>query len=74
MLLLYFVGNTNDLQGMTSAEPGRELIPLTLILLESRLAEQRIGMDLPFFKTIQNLNSASSTVHRIYKRFEEMEK
>jgi len=24
MLLLYFVGNTNDLQGMTSAEPERK--------------------------------------------------
>jgi len=28
-------------------------------------------MDLPFFKIAQNLNIASSTAHRIYKRFEE---
>jgi len=37
-------------------------------LLESHLAEDRNG---PFFKIAQNLNIASSTAHRIYKRFEE---
>jgi len=58
-----FAGNTKGFQ------PGRKRAYSTDICW--RVILQRIGMDLPFFKIAQNLNIASSTAHRIYKRFEE---
>ena len=51
-----------------SAEPGRKSAYSTDVRL--RVVYQRIGMGLTFQTIAQNLNIATSTVHRIFKQFE----
>lgn len=51
-----------------SAEPGRKT-PYSPDL-RWRIVYQRIGMNLFYKEIAANLNVAASTVHRIYKRFE----
>ena len=52
-----------------SAEPGRKTAYSNY--LRWRIVYQRIAMNLPLVKIAQNLNVAVSTVHRIYRLFEE---
>ena len=52
-----------------SAEPGRKTAYSND--LRWRIVYQRIAMNLPLVKIAQNLNVAVSTVHRIYRLFEE---
>ena len=52
-----------------SAEPGRKTAYSNN--LQWRIVYQRIAMNLPLVKIAQNLNVTVSTVHRIYRLFEE---
>ena len=51
-----------------SAEPARK--KAYSVDLRWRVVYQRIGMALPFYKIAKNLNIATSTAHRVYKKFE----
>ena len=62
-------GSLNSTESVMSAEPGRKTAYSND--LSWRIVYQRIAMNLPFVKIAQNLNIAVSTVHRIYRLFEE---
>ena len=62
-------GSLKSTESVMSAEPGRKTAYSND--LRWRIVYQRIAMNLPFVKIAQNLNVAVSTVHRIYRLFEE---
>ena len=62
-------GSLNSTESVMSAEPGRKTAYSND--LRWRIVYQRIAMNLPFVKIARNLNIAVSTVHRIYRLFEE---